>query len=621
MLVLLVLLAWLAGLATALASDLPLRIALQSLATARFTGSLLGLGAMSAVLLALAIVLFVPVGWLCFVLLRPRFARLQQGLTWHRLDQVNALRQLLVRVLAGSLARVAAIGLGCVAVVLAWGTAHALGAAPWVPWALPAFFGVLAGALACPAPAREGAAVRRRRAPILMLRALLALAVIAATLAGIATAAAGLLLSPARMAVPPVAVAPSAEHALRMQIGALNPLQLAPGQQVVVRFPPAEVQALLRLGLRRLDRQASLRVQAEPARGARGMSAGALAVAAGFRVPLQSWLPPRWRPEGRPFLNVALSLAAALRDGEIVVDRCVLRVGALDVPPGLCAELLGGWYLPASGRAPAATGDLPSLGALDALQVDAGGAALVYRRLELSDDTRQALLQLVGPGDAVVAAVRAQLLALQQHVPRLQASDDRFRDALQLAFRVARLRSRVGDAVAENQGAIIALAMVLGDPDVALAAGLPRDPAVLRLAERIGPAHLWGRADWARHFLISAALAQVATASLSDAAGVAKEQMDANGGSGFSFTDLLADRAGTAFGARLATDAEEANHVQSRILDHWHLADIAPSPAGLPEGLQADAFRAEFGQVGSARYRAVEAEIARRLQTAALCAQ
>ena len=55
------------------------------------------------------------------------------------------------------------------------------------------------------------------------------------------------------------------------------------------------------------------------------------------------------------------------------------------------------------------------------------------------------------------------------------------------------------------------------------------------------------RADWTRHFTLSGGLTVMSAVGPSDAAGLLKEELDADGGSGFSFGDLMADRAGTTF--------------------------------------------------------------------------
>ena len=64
------------------------------------------------------------------------------------------------------------------------------------------------------------------------------------------------------------------------------------------------------------------------------------------------------------------------------------------------------------------------------------------------------------------------------------------------------------------------------------------------------------RQDFTLHFLISAVIAAEAGTPLADAVGLWKELADARrGGSGFSFNDLAADRAGTRFGERAVRDA------------------------------------------------------------------
>ncbi|HQU63337.1 MAG TPA: hypothetical protein PKY85_09350, partial [Nitrosomonas sp.] len=54
-----------------------------------------------------------------------------------------------------------------------------------------------------------------------------------------------------------------------------------------------------------------------------------------------------------------------------------------------------------------------------------------------------------------------------------------------------------------------------------------------------------GRQDFAQHFIVSAAITAYADTFLSNAIGLYKEIDDARNGSGFSFNDIAADRAGT----------------------------------------------------------------------------
>ena len=81
---------------------------------------------------------------------------------------------------------------------------------------------------------------------------------------------------------------------------------------------------------------------------------------------------------------------------------------------------------------------------------------------------------------------------------------------------------------------------------------------------------LRGRNDLARHFWVSAALSVLSDESRSMTVGITKEMMDATpGGSGFSFVDLTADRAGTLFAVAATSNAESARNLQLRISAEW----------------------------------------------------
>ena len=158
---------------------------------------------------------------------------------------------------------------------------------------------------------------------------------------------------------------------------------------------------------------------------------------------------------------------------------------------------------------------------------------------------------------------------------------------------------------------------MFGHPHVATLAGLSVPPDSTWLARRQGELLLRQRDDWVKHFLVSAGLTQITTALVSDAAGLLKEELDAGGGSGFSFGDLLADRAGTLFGETAVRSAASARALQDRIIDAWRVGDFMPEGGDLPEDLQDAAFTARFGGVGGAGYRAMVARIEARLLTCA----
>jgi hypothetical protein len=113
-----------------------------------------------------------------------------------------------------------------------------------------------------------------------------------------------------------------------------------------------------------------------------------------------------------------------------------------------------------------------------------------------------------------------------------------------------------------------------------------------------------GRTDLVAHFLVSAALTASGDRHVSNAIGEVKELSDSlAGGSGFSFVDLTADRAGTRLGELLA-DPRTTERTQTRLATA-RTADLFPMDAlALSEGLT----EAEF----EARYEALDAEAYRR---------
>ncbi|MGL6109607.1 MAG: hypothetical protein ACRC2B_05845, partial [Rubrivivax sp.] len=113
------------------------------------------------------------------------------------------------------------------------------------------------------------------------------------------------------------------------------------------------------------------------------------------------------------------------------------------------------------------------------------------------------------------------------------------------------------------------------------------------------------------HFLISAVIAAEAGTPLADAVGLWKELADARrGGSGFSFNDLAADRAGTRFGELVVRDTER---LQARIAAGVIDTDLMPQVSDLPEHLPEPEFVARFGGVGGAGYNRLLADIEARI--------
>jgi hypothetical protein len=195
------------------------------------------------------------------------------------------------------------------------------------------------------------------------------------------------------------------------------------------------------------------------------------------------------------------------------------------------------------------------------------------------------------------------------------SGDARFVKLLQSAFAPHHGPSQMESAIQQNRAAILALGVSLGDDRLARMIGLKRNSQIVREAAllRTGTT-LRGRDDWARHFCLSAALAVLEHPLISDAGGLMKEQMDAlTGGSGFSFGDLAADRAGVRFAIASTHSEAAAKAMQERLQRGVTPNDFFPSAADLPENLTPEEFRRMYGGVGSQLYRKKISEIEQRL--------
>ena len=180
-------------------------------------------------------------------------------------------------------------------------------------------------------------------------------------------------------------------------------------------------------------------------------------------------------------------------------------------------------------------------------------------------------------------------------------------------FALARERSTAGnDPAIENRAVLVALTLYANGRTVASVAPAARSwprPRPMRMM-------LAARADFPLHFLVSALLAAEGTTPLTKAIGVYKEVADSRGGSGFSFNDMAANRAGTRFGERAVQDPKR---LQDDLAQLGQPArgltdgDLLPRTDDLPEFMAEPDFLRRFGGVGAPGYNAMLADIDRRI--------
>jgi len=309
---------------------------------------------------------------------------------------------------------------------------------------------------------------------------------------------------------------------------------------------------------------------------------------------VQGSLEMRHNPFG-PWLNVD----AALRETGGLPGFDHLRIGRLPVPGYIADRALGALVAHLNTTA---EGRLAN-DVVKSVKFSESGVHVVYEwRDDIPDRVRAVLLpqadqdRLRVYSDRLVAVVdqagASRSVSLSQLLPPM--------------FELARQRSAGNDAARENRAAIVTLAFYSNGRG--LSAIIPAAKGWRRPGRRT--VTLNGRDDSPQHFLVSAAIAAEAGSPLADAIGLYKEVDDSRGGSGFSFNDIAADRAGTRFGV-LAV--QQPRKLQTMLAAGVKERDFMPDVSDLPEFMQEAEFKRRYGGIGAPAYNKVMADIEARI--------
>jgi hypothetical protein len=299
------------------------------------------------------------------------------------------------------------------------------------------------------------------------------------------------------------------------------------------------------------------------------------------------------------WLNIDATLHETV--GLPTIDK--LRVGRLPVPAWVAARLLPRL----AERLNASPEGALALDMVRQVRLVPTRVEVVY---EWGDDGLQRLLgTLLPPAEQARLTAYAQALAgaMQAHAAAGGGAALPLERLLPPLFTLASQRSAGGgDALTENRAALLTLALQatgrrMSDLVPAIQAAPHPQPVAVTLA---------GRDDFAQHFLISAVVALEGGGPLADAIGVYKEVADLRDGSGFSFNDIAADRAGTRLGVLARRDPRA---LQDRLARGAPESDFMPDVADLPEFLGRRDFLATYGGVDAPAYRRMLADIERRL--------
>ena len=174
---------------------------------------------------------------------------------------------------------------------------------------------------------------------------------------------------------------------------------------------------------------------------------------------------------------------------------------------------------------------------------------------------------------------------------------------------LASQRSETGNALEENRAAILVVTFyTLGKSLKSITPNAATWPKPVKRVVTVS-----GRDDFAKHFMVSATIAAYADTALSNVVGLYKEVKDSRTGSGFSFNDIAADRAGTKFGEKAVASEDLAQQLQRRVASGLTDSDLMPHWSDLPEFMSEVEFKRRFGGIGAPAYEQMMQKIDQRV--------
>lgn len=157
-----------------------------------------------------------------------------------------------------------------------------------------------------------------------------------------------------------------------------------------------------------------------------------------------------------------------------------------------------------------------------------------------------------------------------------------------------------GDPIAENRAAFLAATVYITDLRLDHLLGTGRNHALPSPQKR--RMLVMGRRDLAQHIIASAAIAASAGTRAAEIISIYKEVHDARYTTGFSFSDITANRTGTALGALGTQDHESALALQEALSSMSDESDYMPSIEP-DDGLSEEEFNRLYGDRATERYR------------------
>ncbi|HWK53980.1 MAG TPA: hypothetical protein VNR18_06405 [Hyphomicrobiales bacterium] len=367
----------------------------------------------------------------------------------------------------------------------------------------------------------------------------------------------------------PVDLSADNVEAMRLLSAANDPRALAPGESGVLELSEKDLEIALGYLMQRLDAGHADVILGD----------GAALVRLSARLPLAGVA---------RYLNVQ----AEVRGGKGFPGLAGLRVGRLALPDWLAQRLLARAQAVASERYPE-YGRLRA--AIEAVDITSGSLRVHY----VWDPELLRQLSRRGGELLLPEPFLERLAQYRQELGRLTAQPD-------LSLRVSATTflqplfghalTSGGDPVEENRALLLALSLYALDMDLVRIVAPQATTGELPRHEL----QLYRRSDFGQHFFSAVGLTLSADAGLADSLGLLKEIEDTRGeGSGFSFTDIGADRMGARFAEFAVSNPANARRLQQAMAVGTGESHYFPDFRELPEFLDQAQFISRYGTTTS----------------------
>lgn len=233
---------------------------------------------------------------------------------------------------------------------------------------------------------------------------------------------------------------------------------------------------------------------------------------------------------------------------------------------------------------------------IEAVRIDADKIVITYHsNRETLAKARDLLTH--GTEKTALNPYQQQLLdVVAHHDPNWRLS---LAELLKPLFALAYQRSTLDTAIEENKQVIFTVNDYVNKEGQQVLPSHLLDTTSIRQT----PTFLYKRIDLAQHFIGSATITASANGQLAQMMGEEKELNDAKSGSGFSFVDLTADKAGTRFGEVATASPESARKLQKIMSEITHYRDFMPDPTHFPEHMNEAEFKKRYASIESPAYK------------------